>query len=49
MQRYKIRITVDEDFEIEAQDEETAIEEAWDEIFNTGSYFLTVEEVEDVK
>ena len=47
MPKFKIRLVVDEDFEIEANDEDEAIEEAWNQMFDTGAYGLTCEEIEE--
>ena len=47
MPKYKIRLVLDETFEVEAADEEEALEEAWNVMFEQGAYGTEVNEIEE--
>lgn len=47
--KYKVRITMDETVEVEAESEEGAEELAWQEITDAGAWGLTIEEVEELE
>lgn len=45
--QYRVRLTLDEDYIIEADDEEDATEKAWERVFAEGAYGSEVHENED--
>lgn len=47
MVKYSVRLTLDETFEIEADDEEDATAQAWDEVFAIGAYGVEVREEDE--
>ena len=47
MPKFSIRITLDETVLTEADDEEEAEDNAWDDILTQGSYSVDIQEIED--
>ena len=45
--KFGIRLTLDEEFEIEADSEEDAIEAAWNKVTMDALYGVYIEEIED--
>lgn len=48
MRKFSIRLTLDETVEVDALDEDDALDKAWEYIFATGAYGSDIDEVEDV-
>ena len=45
--KYKVRLTLDEDYAVEAEDEEEAVDKAWELVFAEGAYGAQVREEDD--